>query len=315
MKRPSAKAAPRTVGVSRRPGPRSAGWPRLAAVLTLLVVATPAAAAPVEDPAVRLRECWPLDTPPRLWRLGDLADPPAHRMMVTSSRVDPGTIRLGFSGKPGQAEGASNIEQFRWVEGSGGRAWLWLDRYIDHDQSTGAWAEHPVFSHRILLTPAGEPTRDLVADGTYARHGGRGQPYLLEDPAVTAYRLQVWGTIAEPDPAAAAWFWYWDATVSMVAGPVRNDALGGEPVPAMRVEEAWWCNFPVDGGWSPPGGGSLGPDGVPDGAEVRPFRAVWHATGGLPYFVIETPEGEPLWQTASVRPAESSANRSFKPPR
>ena len=258
---------------------------------------------------------WTPGAPTREWRLVDHADPAEPRMTVTHTRTGEDAFALWFSGKPGQEGGLFNVEEFRLVRGdadpggaggpggSGGGSWVWLDRYVDHDASTGSWVEHPVFSHRILFTPAGGETRDLVADGTYARGGGRGQPYLLADPRPARYRIQVWGTIAQEDPAVARWHWYWDAEVESGV-TVVNPALGPAPLPALRVREAWWHNFDGEGVWSAPGGGEVGASGTPTGAGVRPFRTVWHAGEMVPYCVIGTPEGEPTWRVDRVRAVE-----------
>ena len=52
---------------------------------------------------------------------------------------------------------------------------------------------HPVQSTQIIFTPDHGQAEDLVEDGTYARCGNKGQPYLLWNQNIPSYRIQVWG--------------------------------------------------------------------------------------------------------------------------
>lgn len=251
------------------------------------------------EPA-QLDAYWPLHAPRRTWRLVDHADCATPRMTVAHTALDDTRFRVWFSDKPGQKRGTFDIEQFRYCENAGGDPWLWLDAYIDYDRESGSWIEHSVQSTRILFTPEDRAPQDLIADGTYARCGGQGQPYLFFNQTLRRYRIQVWGTIDRDRYPDSRWQWYWDATVS-AAEDIVNDCL---PVPkvvkAIKVKEAWWSNFPGAGGWTGGTGGSIGTNGMPTGDGVVPFRTVWHAEGQLPYFMTGTAAEEPAWCTRAI---------------
>jgi hypothetical protein len=235
-------------------------------------------------------------------------------MTVTHTNVDDTTFRVWFSDKPGQKSGQFNIEQFRYCENTGGDPWLWLDKYIDFDRNSGSWIEHSVQSTKILFTPEDGVTHDLIANGTYDRCGGRGQPYLFFNQTLSHYRIQVWGTIDRDEHPNSNWHWYWDATV-YAAENIRNECLTPHKVlKAIKVKEAWWDNFSGTGHWSG-GGGTIGRSGLPTGEKVVPFRTVWHAEGQLPYYVIGTVSEAPNWCTSviwNIKP-ESKIDAERKP--
>jgi hypothetical protein len=243
---------------------------------------------------------WPLSGPQRGWRLVDHASRTQHMMTVTHTQVDETSFRMWFSDKPGQPAGKYSIEQFRYCRNAGGDPWLWLDKYIDYDRNKNEWVEHSIQSTKILFTPHGGTTQDLIANGTYKRCGGRGQPYLLFNPRFTQYRIQVWGTVDKDKYPRSNWQWYWDATV-YAAEDIRNDCLKPEKtVKAIKVKEAWWENFKGKGAWSGVGRGTVDESGLPTGEKVKPFRTVWHAEGKLPYYVIGTPDEAPNWCTERI---------------
>ena len=243
---------------------------------------------------------WPLHASQRGWRLVDHGNRSKHVMTITHSKLDDTSFRMWFSDKPGQQPGQFNIEQFRYCENPGGEPWLWLDMYIDFNRNSGSWIEHSVQSTQILFTPENGVVRDLIADGTYARCGGRGQPYLLFNQPRSHYRIQVWGTVDRDTYPKSNWQWYWDATV-YAAEEIRNDCLTPQKIiKAIKVKEAWWCNFSGTGRWDGGGGGTIGTNGLPTGENVVPFRTVWHAEGQLPYYVIGTPSEAPNWCTSAI---------------
>mgnify|MGYP003606804424 FL=1 len=248
-----------------------------------------------------LNTYWPITAQQqRCWELVDHANRTRPMMTVTHTQLNNTSFRMWFSGKPGQSPDQFSIEQFRYCKNTGGISWLWLDKYIDFDRATGSWIEHSIQSTKILFTPAGSPTHDLLADGTYARCGKQGQPYLLFNQPRQTYRIQVWGTIDRDKYPRSNWQWYWDATVS-VAEDICNDCLVPQKcVKAIKVKEAWWCNFPGASGWSGQGGGTLDTNGLPTGEHVIPFRTVWHAEGQLPYYMIGTASEKPNWCTRAI---------------
>ncbi|MEI7730240.1 MAG: hypothetical protein WCO56_11750 [Verrucomicrobiota bacterium] len=263
----------------------------------------PRPAIPKVNPTRQLDSYWPINASQRGWRLVRAADRTQRVMTITNTKVDDTTFRLWFTDKPGQAPGQYDIEQFRYCENPGAEPWLWLDKYINYNEITKARSEHAVQSSKILFTPEGSPTQDLIANGTYARCGSRGQPYLRFNQNGKSYRIQVWGTIGEDENSRFRWRWYWDATVypeEEIDNGCR-DSKTKTTVKAIKVKEAWWDNFIVTvGAWTAPGGGTLAKDGLPTGESVRPFRTVWHAEGRLPYFVIGTPEGAPNWCASQI---------------
>jgi hypothetical protein len=245
-----------------------------------------------------LEDYWPLSSPPRSWTLINAnekdSSAPKIRMSVANQNVGTNQFELWFSNKPGQAAGASDVELYRYCGNEGGRPWLFLDSYIN---AVNGKRErfHVVRSIRILFTPANKPTIDLVADGTYARCGNKGQPYLLWNQDLNSYRIQVWGGLSE-NPK---WKWYWDATIAKSA-PVTNDCLKPvQTVNAIKVQEAWWNNFKApEGNWNQ-GTGDMGADGLPTGRNVSYGRTVWHAQGQVPYFLTGRPDGRTVGQCAN----------------
>lgn len=270
---------------------------KITAALVLLV----SSIVPELNGSEHLDSFWPINMKQRGWRLVDLADGKRHMMTITHTKVDDTSFRVWFFDKPGQASGECSIEQFRLCGIEGNEPWLWLDKYINHNQKTGGWSEHSVQSTKILLTPDGGATQDLIANGTYAKYGGRGQPYLLFNQKDRSYRIQVWGTIGRDKNANSRWKWYWDASVY----PAEDIRVGGlnppRTIKAIKVKEAWWDNFKVrKGAWTAPGGGDVDKAGLPTGGHVNPFRTVWHGGGKLPYLVIGTPNEAPNWSTSQI---------------
>jgi hypothetical protein len=249
---------------------------------------------------------WPIHAPQRGWDLIDYSDKdlsgPRIRMTVISKNLGPNEFELWFSNKPGQAVGSSDVERYEYCNNPNGPSWLFLESYINAEQGRLLHI-HPVQSTRILFAPYNEKTLDLMADGTYARCGNKGQPYLLWNQDLESYRIQVWGYLTE-NPK---WKWYWDATVTKPAS-ITNDCLkAAQTVKAIKVQEAWWNNFKAMAGTWNLGAGDMGGDGLPTGTNVKYGRTVWHAQGQLPYFLIGRPDGKAVGQCVkSVMPVPDS---------
>jgi hypothetical protein len=238
---------------------------------------------------------WPMHTSHRRWSLINSRESDSTSakatLSVTSWDAGPNQVEVWFSDKPGQAAGVSDVERYEYCANPGGRAWLFLRAYINVVPGKPN-VSHPVQSTRILFTPHGQPTIDLIEDGTYARCGGNGQPYLLWNQDLDSYRIQVWGVLSE-NPK---WKWYWDATVTRPA-PITNDCLKPpQTVKAIRVQEAWWNNFSVPAGTWSLGSGDMAANGLPAGTNVRNGRTVWHAQGQMPYYLIGPPDGRTVGQ-------------------
>jgi hypothetical protein len=262
------------------------------AVFMGLVVSAPMVASGGQG---TLEDYWPVYSAPRTWTLINSSDKdssaPQVRLSVANQKVGENQFEMWFSNKPGQAAGASDVELYEYCSNAGGTPWLFLESYIN---AVNGKLErfHPVQSTRILFTPSNKPVIDLVADGTYARCGNKGQPYLLWTQDLDSYRIQVWGSLSE-NPK---WKWYWDATVAKPAA-ITNDCLKpAATVRAIKVQEAWWNNFKaLEGNWNL-GTGDMGADGLPTGAHVSYGRTVWHAQGQIPYFMIGRPDGRTVGQ-------------------
>lgn len=234
---------------------------------------------------------WPIHAPMKSWNLIDTTEKdsskPKIMMTVINKYAGTNQMDLWFSNKPGQTAETSNVERYEYCDNSGGNPWLFLNTYINVRQGKSD-QYHPVRATRILFTPDKGQTIDLIADGTYARCGNKGQPYLLWNQNLDKYHIQVWGNLTEN----SKWKWYWDATVSK-AEPVTNDCLKpAQSVKALKVQEAWWSNFKAaEGKWNL-GTGDMGEDGLPTGTNVIFGRTVWHAQGQLPYYLIGKPDGK-----------------------
>ncbi len=233
---------------------------------------------------------WPIHAPERSWNVIDITDKdsfdPRKRLTVTNKTVGENQIELWFSNKPGQAVGSSNVELYEYCENPGRRPWLFLNSYMDAVQGK-LERFHPVQSTRIIFTPDHGQAEDLVEDGTYARCGNKGQPYLLWNQNIPSYRIQVWGFLTE-NPK---WKWYWDATITKPAPVINQCIKPPKTVKAMKVQEAWWNNFKVTEGTWDQGSGDMGRNGLPAGTNVTYGRTVWHAEGQQPYYLIGPPDG------------------------
>lgn len=240
-----------------------------------------------------LEAYWPIHSNQRSWDLIGIRekDSPASKtlMTVTNKPLDQNDFELWFSNKQAQVPGQSDIERYEFCANPGGNPWLLLTEYIDKKPDQPV-VEHPVVSTRILFTPKNGKTYDLIENGTYSRCGSKGQPYLLWDVNLDEYRIQVWGYLKEDQKLK----WYWDAVVSKPA-PVTNDCVKPHTtVKAIRVHEAWWSTFGVRTGKWGLGSGATAADGLPTGKEVTYGRSVWHAQGGLPYYLTGSPDGKAL---------------------
>jgi hypothetical protein len=237
-----------------------------------------------------LEAYWPMHTPQRSWSLINTSDKdlsaPKLQMSVANKDVGENQVELWFSDKPGQSIGSSDVELYEYCSNPGGEPWLFLNTYINAEHGIEQ-RFHPVQSTRILFTPYKQRTFDLVADGTYARCGNKGQPYLFWNQNLDSYRIQVWGYLTE-NPK---WKWYWDATISKAAA-LTNDCLKpAQHVRAIKVQEAWWNNFKIKEGMWDLGAGTLDGDGLPAGTSIKYGRTVWHSQGQLPYYIIGPPDG------------------------
>ncbi len=267
-------------------------------VVVALALATPSV---VHAGHETLDTYWPIHSTQRSWNLigSQQKDLPESKtlMTVTNKVLGENQIELWFSNKQGQVDGQSDIERFEYCANPGGNPWLFLTEYIDKKPGKPT-VEHPVASTRILFTPNGGKTYDLIANGTYVRCGGKGQPYLLWNLDIDVYHIQVWGYLTE-NPKFK---WYWDARVFKPAPITNNCTKPGQTVRAMRVQEAWWSNFPVPTGKWALGSGEIGPDGLPTGNSGVFGRSVWHAQGQLPYYLTGDPEGKATdWCTKQIK--------------
>jgi hypothetical protein len=231
-----------------------------------------------------LSDFWPLDAPPRKWKVILRADRgfvhPRRLMWVENETIGPGRFILWFSHKKNGAPDDRVGERYHLCR-LPGMSWLWFDAYLS---TTPRIIEHRVVSDRILFTPSGGPATDLIKGGLYNACGATGQPYLVWSGGPRQYRLQVWGHLTE-NPKLFKW--YGDA---LVTGPeaIVDDCL--QPVErrsAIRYEEAWWASFKnPSGAWGIGSGQIDAQTGMPTGSGVVHGRTVWHGAGQLPYFVF-----------------------------
>ena len=236
---------------------------------------------------------WPFGMAPRSWSLVNLRGEPA--MTVTYASRDPNHLDLIFTHAARAATngGGFNAGVQRYCDNAG-NPFLFLDGYAGFGADGSMRQQHPVTSSRLILTPQGGRPIDLIADGTYARCGNTGQPYLRWKLDLPRYRLQAWGYVTgHPEHR-----WYWDV---MVNGPVvmPNDPCRFQrQLTAIEVQEAWWSDFRGGGHWNP-GSGAIGPDGAPSGADVVYGRTDWHAKGHMPWYMVTS--GNRVMCTASAR--------------
>lgn len=249
---------------------------------------------------------WPIDAPPRHWTLLELTEATyANKgaLSISNESLGDGKFILWYSNPERQITRTFNGEEFRYCT-SKGRAWVFFDEYLTRN-SSGLLTSRPVKSSRIMLTIDGGKSADLIADGTYAGCGSSGQPYLFSSNTIATYRLQVWGYLAN-NPK---YKWYWDAVVKKPALITNKCLHPPQTLRAMKVQEAWWSNFAAlngksnNGGWTVGSSGSLGPDGMPDGNEVKDFRTVWHAEGQIPYYSTGSPDGKKVRRCVNRMPA------------
>ena len=210
-------------------------------------------------------------------------------MTVLNKDTGANQIELWFSNKPGQKVGESDVERYAYCSNPGNEPWLFLIEYVNAKQDK-LGPIHPVQSTRILFTPDQGHTVDLIADGTYAQCGNKGQPYLLWNQKLDKYRIQVWGFLTK-NPKRK---WYWDATVYKPSPVAVSCLKSAGPIKAIKVQEAWWSNFSVPMGTWSLGAGDLGGEGLPTGGNVVYGRSVWHAQGQIPYFLTGGPDGRSI---------------------
>jgi len=255
-----------------------------------------------------LEDYWPMHAPEKSWSLIAARDKmsPNPKILMTVANKNSGVNQadLWFSNKPRQAAGASDVERYEYCSNPGGDPWLFFITYISAVEGKLV-KYHPVQSTRILFTPGNGQTVDLIADGTYARCGNKGQPYLFWNQDLDKYRLQIWGYLTE-NPK---WKWFGDTIVTKPAAVTNNCLNPAQTVKALKVQEAWWNNFPAnpEGRWGMGSSGDMGGDGLPTGANVRYSRTVWYAQGQLPYYLTGRPDGKTVnWCVQQVMPATES---------
>lgn len=238
---------------------------------------------------------WPFGLPPRTWdlvgKMGSVA------MSVTYWSPDKEHLDLVFTHplkKNVAVEGFNGGVQ-RYCDNNGD-PYLFLDGYVAVNPDGSVEHLRKVVSSRIILTPEGGSPIDLIADGTYARCGNTGQPYLKWNFDIHRYRLQVWGYLA----ANPKNVWYWDVKV---AAPVQTAThCGGpeRPFTAVEVQESWWSNFNNSGGRWRHGTGEIGADGVPNGNNISYGRTDWHARGQMPWYMVVSNKGNAMCAGAAT---------------
>jgi hypothetical protein len=266
---------------------------------------TPSATSPVLG---QLDRFWPYGAGPRVFTLFDNYSG-AEQMKVGSTPIDQDRFLMWFN-KAWEPRNNWDLEQFRYCHNDGANPWLFLDQYLD--LVDGRWQAHTVQTTKALFTPRGGATRNLIADGTYRRCGGHGQPYLYWKQNGTSYHLQVWGTINKDKHPSSNWLWFWDLHISK---PIQKsfDCLGQvQTVKAVKQTESWWDNFSGKGQWwladTMGTTGAVDSNGVPTGHSITPSRTIWHADGQLPYVMTETRDGKVAWCKKRAAPS------AFSPP-
>ncbi len=260
------------------------------AVILLATLATPLQAALAQTGPYVPREgngtlntFWPFGMAPRTWSLTGQRNQPA--MNVSFVNPSPGKLDLIFTHSARVAQGFEgfNASPQRYCANDGD-PYLFLDGYTDLNADGSINQQTSVTSTKLILTPEGGQPIDLIADGTYARCGNVGQPYLRWDLNITSYRLQAWGYTNSNTRDQ----WYWDAQVT---GPfvMQQDPCNPKAKPTViAVQEAWWSNFNGSAtGWTL-GSGSMDSDGVPSGDDVVYGRTDYHADGHLPWYIVSS---------------------------
>jgi len=223
---------------------------------------------------------WPFGTAPRTWSLVNKRGVPS--MTVTNATTGPGKLDLVFThaARVTQNGGGFNAGVQRYCDNAGD-PFLFLDGYAAFTANGSISQQHSVTSTRLILTPEGGRPIDLIADGTYARCGNKGQPYLRWNLDMPSYRLQAWGYVTGHMENR----WYWDVTVS-APKTFAKDPCGLQPqLTAIAVQEAWWSNFNGTARWGY-GSGSTGANGIPTGANVTYGRTDWHSKGHMPWYMV-----------------------------
>ncbi len=266
---------------------------------------TPAAPAPSTGDNT-LGAYWPVGMATRTWSLVNQRGVPA--MTVTNATTGTNTLDLVFThaARATQNGGDFNAGVQRYCDNAG-NPFLFLDGYTELNPNGSVSQQHSVTSTRLILTPAGGKPIDLIADGTYARCGNKGQPYLLWNLNVHSYRLQAWGYVTGHMDNN----WYWDVTVN---APVTlpKDPCGLQPqLTAIEVQEAWWSNFSGKGNWQYGSNGSVGANGIPTGAKVVYGRTDWHSKGHLPWYMVTS--GSSVASSSSVMCTDTVNNGTVLP--
>ena len=273
--------------------------PLVAVCASIVLVSTLAVPSTCRGDGYSIMDFWPTDDLRSGWDLVQSDKPELLRMTVANTPSEDSTFLMWFFNKTGQKQGRYDLERFRLCENTGHNQWLWLDSYLNFDERTDELDSHSIQSTEIVFTPGdGSQSYDLIANGTYDRCGGAGQPYLISALGLTSYRIQAWGTINKIEYPNRRDLWYWDATVQS-PHTIEDPCNPGQFVTAIKVEEAWWQSFQdQEPGWAPGASGEVDEEGIPTGEGVKPFRAVWHAQGGFPYFAVSNAEGTSTWCTA-----------------
>lgn len=281
-----------------RRGCRGEGQPHTIVVLASGLLCSLAFPQNCSSEPYSLKDFWPVSNVRRGWDLVESDNPLNLRMTVANTPSEDGFL-MWFFNKTGQKPGNYDLERFRLCENTGHNQWLWLDSYLNFDERTGELDSHSIQSTEIVFTPGdGSQSYDLIGNGTYDRCGGAGQPYLISALSLTSYRIQAWGTINKIEYPNRRDLWYWDATVH-TPHPVEDPCNPGQFVTAIKVDEAWWQSFQdQESGWTPGASGEVDEEGIPTGEGVRPFRTVWHAESGFPYFAVSNAQGTSTWCTA-----------------
>ena len=240
-----------------------------------------------------LESYWPVDIGPRQWqvvRRGQSSDgSPRTTMTLRNQPIGALSFILWFS-RPGQPKFAENGEQYHVCLSHRG-SWLYFDQYIDLEPNIPT-KHHLVRADKIIYTPDGEGPIDMIGNGQYSDCGASGQPYLRWDGPKRAYKLQVWGHLAN-NPNLK---WYWEASVKPDDSVLNDCVQPPRSFPAVRVQEAWWSNFKGPartGRWTIGKGDVIPGEGIPSGQGVTYGRTVWHGSNKLPYMAIGTKDGRP----------------------
>jgi hypothetical protein len=117
-----------------------------------------------------------------------------------------------------------------------GEQWAWLDRYAWGPRTMPDVISFAVNYHRVLLDGV-----DISAQ-MIANCGSDGQPYAKFNVSPNAYRLQVWGAIANQNGVVDNTY-FWDANWSY-NGAEQNACWSGTGASktrqALKLVEAWW---------------------------------------------------------------------------